>query len=187
MLADRLAEATVRHAAEDGGVADIHVIELRDHAHDLVNDLLIGYPSEALRPVLDRVIRADALIVVTPTFAASYSALFKMFVDVLEEGALAGKPVLIAATGGTSRHALVLEHALRPLFSYLRAATVATGVFAAPEDWGFGTTAEGALPHRIDRAARELTQEMSSGGSQVVRDPFQQVTPFERLLAGPAG
>ena len=87
-------------------------------------------------------------------FSASYSGLFKTFVDVLEPGILDGKPVLIAATGGTARHSLVLDHALRPLFSYLHAVVVPTGVFAASED--FGSTDEGHLDKRIRRAAGEL-------------------------------
>lgn len=81
---------------------------------------------------------ADGLIVVTPVFAASYSGLFKSFFDVIDPDALSGKPVLIAATGGTARHSLVLEHAVRPLFAYLRAVVVPTAVFAASEDWGSG-------------------------------------------------
>ena len=79
---------------------------------------------------------ADALIAVSPIFSGSYSGLFKTFFDVLEPETLAGKPVLIGATGGTARHSLALEHALRPLFSYLHAVVVPTAVYAAPEDWG---------------------------------------------------
>ena len=85
---------------------------------------------------MDAVAAADGLIVVSPIFSASYSGLFKSFFDVLDPAALDGKPVLIAATGGTERHSLVLDHALRPLFSYLHAVVVPTGVFAATSDWG---------------------------------------------------
>ncbi|GMA20041.1 CE1759 family FMN reductase [Arsenicicoccus piscis] len=96
---------------------------------------------------------ADAVIAVTPVFSASYSGLFKMFFDVLEPGTLDGTPVLVAATAGTPRHSLVLEHALRPLFSYLHAVVVPTAVFAATED--FGGTSE--LGPRVARAAAELS------------------------------
>ena len=99
---------------------------------------------------------ADALVAVTPIFSASYSGLFKTFFDVLETDALAGKPTLVAATAGTARHSLALEHALRPLFSYLRAVVVPTAVFAATED--FGGTADGRLDERVDRAAGELVR-----------------------------
>ncbi|WP_181008696.1 NAD(P)H-dependent oxidoreductase, partial [Streptomyces sp. SM12] len=81
---------------------------------------------------------ADALIAVTPVYNASYSGLFKSFFDLVDPTALAGTPVIVAATGGTPRHSLVLDHAMRPLFGYLRALTVPTGVYAATADWGGG-------------------------------------------------
>ena len=61
------------------------------------------------------------MVAVTPAFNASFSGLFKSFFDVLPEETLTDMPVMIAATGGTERHSLVLEHAMRPLFSYLHA------------------------------------------------------------------
>jgi FMN reductase len=184
MLADRLAAAARRELEQLGAEVDIEMIELRDHAHDLVNNLLAGYPSEELKPVHHTVVRADALIVVTPTFTTSYNGLFKMFVDVLDDTTLADKPVLIAATGGTGRHSLVLEHALRPLFTYLHAVVVPTAVFAAPEDWGAGDTVEDSLVHRIDRAAGELAREVDRRDKPANNDPFDNPTPFEHLLAG---
>ena len=98
-------------------------------------------------------------------FAASYSGLFKMFVDVLDPAAVDGMPVLVAATAGTARHQLVLDHALRPLFSYLRAVVVPTGVFAATEDFGGGEHA--TLGDRITRAASELAALMVSEAGAV--------------------
>ena len=95
---------------------------------------------------------ADGLIAVSPIFSGSYSGLFKTFFDVLEPEVLAGKPVLIGATGGTARHSLALEYALRPLFSYLRTVVVPTAVYAAPEDWG----SDAQLSDRVARAAGEL-------------------------------
>src|SRR4029077_13598028 len=89
-----------------------------------------------LAEALDAVENVDAVIAVSPIFSASYSRLFKTFFDVVEPGALVGKPVLIAATAGTARHSLALDHALRPLFAYLRAVVVPTAVFASSEDWG---------------------------------------------------
>ncbi|MER5387096.1 FMN reductase [Streptomyces sp. NPDC002688] len=154
LLADRLAAATVGRAA---GPVDLRVVELRDLAVEIAHNLTNGFPGPALSAAIDDVTSADGLIVVTPVFSASYSGLFKSFFDVLDKDALAGKPVLIAATGGTGRHSLVLEHALRPLFAYLRAVIVPTGVYAASEDWG----AEG-LAERIERAAGELAALMSA-------------------------
>ena len=146
LLADRLAAAVDRQTP-----VDIEVVELRDLAVEIAHNLTNGFPGKKLAAALDAVTQADGLIAVTPVFSASYSGLFKSFFDVLEKDALVGKPVLIAATGGSARHSLVLEHALRPLFAYLRAVIVPTAVYAASEDWG----AEG-LPERIERAAGEL-------------------------------
>jgi len=182
LLADRLAEATERALAELGPAPQIEIIELREHARDLANRFVTGYPSASLNAVLETVAGADAVIAVTPIFSASYSGLFKMFFDVVDPGALRGKPVLIGATGGTARHSLALDHALRPLFSYLRAVVIPTGVYAASEDWA----SDGDLRARIDRAADELATALGRNAAAPTGtgDAFANVVPFERLLAG---
>ncbi|MDT0402592.1 FMN reductase [Streptomyces edwardsiae] len=191
LLGDRLAAVAAPAAtAPEPGPADVRVIELRDLAVEIAHTFTNGFPAGALAAAFDAVAGADGLIVVTPVFSASYSGLFKSFFDALsvsDPDALAGKPVLIAATGGTARHSLVLDHALRPLFSYLRVVVVPTGVYAASEDWG----AEG-LDGRIDRAAGELATLMaglSTARPLPRRDSFEEVTPFEERLAAlrPAG
>ncbi|WP_033290275.1 FMN reductase [Amycolatopsis jejuensis] len=174
LLADRLAEATA--AVLDD--VRVEVIELRDLAVDVANNLVTGFPSPQLRAAIDTVTRADGLIAVTPVFTASYSGLFKSFFDVLDKDALDGKPVLVAATGGTERHSLVLDFALRPLFAYLRATPVATGVYAASSDWG-----SGALQDRVERAARELAEVVSAAPEAKPADEYSSVS-FEELLAG---
>ena len=183
LLADRLAAATEGALREAGAEHRIDVVELRDEAQELVNHLLTGFPSEQLQGALDTVLAADGLIVVTPTFSASYSGLFKLFFDVIEQDALAGMPVLISATGGTARHSLVLDHALRPLFTYLGASVMRTGVFAAAEDWGEGSMpAESGLVGRIERAGAELADAIASSDRQAPPDPFESPTSFEELL-----
>ncbi|MET0694956.1 MAG: FMN reductase [Propionibacteriaceae bacterium] len=185
LLADRLADAASTALQARGGTVEVEIVELRDWARDLTNNLLTGFPSPGLAGVLARVTEADAVIAVTPIFSASYSGLFKMFFDVLDPDALADKPVLIAATGGSARHSLALEHALRPLFAYLRATVVPTAVYAAPEDWA----SEGDLRTRIDRAAAQLAQLVTPAGSTTPRAPLDEddadgeVIPFTRLLA----
>ncbi|MFG2790612.1 FMN reductase [Streptomyces sp. NPDC048419] len=174
LLGDRLAAAVGRQAP-----AEVQVVELRDLAVEIAHNFTNGFPGRNLSAALDAVTGADGLIVVTPVFSASYSGLFKSFFDVLDKDASAGKPVLIAATGGTARHSLVLEHALRPLFAYLRAVVVPTGVYAASEDWG----AKG-LDDRIERAAGELAALMTglSASRRPVKDDFT-VVPFADQLA----
>ena len=171
LLADRLAAASV--SAGD----TVEVVELRDIALDITKNLLTGFPSPALRTAIATVTGADALIAVTPVFTAGYSGLFKSFFDVLDADSLVGKPVLLGATGGTERHSLVLDYQLRPLFGYLRADPVATGVYAASSDWGSG---EGALQRRIARAGSELASLVSGRSAAPAAPAF---VPFDQLLA----
>ena len=183
LLADRLTAAVERHVRNAGIEPGVQVVELRDHAQDLTNHLLTGFPSPKLQAAIDAVVGADGLIAVSPIFSASYSGLFKLFFDVVERDGLAEMPTLIAATGGTARHSLALEHALRPLFAYLNAATVATSVFAAAEDWGTaGVAADGSLVERIDRAAGELATAMATREPREAPDRFADPVPFEDLL-----
>lgn len=181
MLADRLARSVGQALAEEGTQVETEVIELRAYARDLANHLVTGFPGPELARVLRSVADADALIAVTPVFSASYSGLFKMFFDVLDPEALRGLPVLIGATGGTARHSLALEYALRPLFGYLHAVVVPTAVFAAPEDWA----SDNLLADRLALAGQELAALI--GGRTVAPAAAEaEVVPFERLL-GRAG
>ncbi|MEP6640042.1 MAG: FMN reductase [Chloroflexota bacterium] len=183
LLADRLAAAVDRHLRDADIEPEIHVIELRELAQDLTNHLLTGFPDPKLQAALDAVLASDGVIAVTPIFSASFSGLFKLFFDLVDRDGFDGKPVLIAATGGTPRHSLAIEHAVRPLFAYLKAAVVPTGVYAATEDWGQGAVAvDGSLVQRIDRAATELATVMATRVSAPPRDPFADPVPFKDLL-----
>jgi FMN reductase len=179
ILADALGTATRDHL---GDPATYDVIELRDLAHLITDNALTGFPTGALADAVRRVAEADAVVAVTPVYTGSYSGLFKMFVDVLEDGTLEGKPVLIAATAGTARHSLVLEYAIRPLFAYLRADVVPTAVFAASEDFGGPLLHAGSLSARVDRAGRELADKVLRRGTTLPQDPFDNPTPLEDLL-----
>ncbi|MBP0461768.1 CE1759 family FMN reductase [Streptomyces montanisoli] len=206
LLTDRLVAGVSEHLD-----ADVRVVELRDLAMDIAGNVVSGWPSQALREALEAVSDADGLIVATPVFAGSYSGLFKSFFDLVEPDALTGTPVLLAATGGTARHSLVVEHALRPLFSYLHALTLPTAVFAATDDWGAGAdTHAGGLPGRVARASREFAQLLgrtrgttgtvgvapaatvpaatvpparAEGGEAADGEAADEVVPFARLLA----
>lgn len=187
LLADRLAEATVAALTSRSVPVDVRVVELREHAHDLTNLLLTRVATPELQEVLDAVARTDGLIAVTPVYSGSYTGLFKTFFDVLDEGALAGVPAAIAATAGTARHSLALDHAVRPLLSYLRAVVVPTGVFGATDDFGAvagRASADGTPPlaTRVDRAAEELAELMALRAPRTVVDPFADPTPFEQML-----
>lgn len=158
-LGDALSSATTTHVTARGEGVDITVVELRELAGELAEAMTNWIaPTPRLNAAQSAVLNADGLIAVSPVFQGSYSGLFKMFFDTLEPHSLEGLPTLIAATGGSSRHALVLDYALRPLLNYLHATVVPTGVFQATEDFG---TAEGARnERRIERAAGELADLM---------------------------
>lgn len=182
LLTDRIVSATRELAQALGDRVQvgrdqdlqIEVIELRDLAQDIAAHLVTRFPSERLARVLEEVGAADGLIVVTPTFAGSYSGLFKSFFDLLEPTALAGTPVLLAATGGTARHSLMLDHAMRPLFAYLQAEPLATGVFAATDDF-----ADAGLGRRIERAAGQLVAALGANARTTHAAPTEDTASPE--------
>ncbi|MCR5979489.1 oxidoreductase [Gordonia jinghuaiqii] len=157
LLIDRTLAAVVDDLSRGHDIeAEVEVIDLREHAVELGRAMTVGFASGEARDALDAVESADALIVATPVFNASYSGLFKMFFDLVDIDAMTGTPVLIGATGGSARHSMVLDHALRPLFAYLRAVVTPTGVYAASADWAGADGDTATLNDRIDRAATEL-------------------------------
>ncbi|WP_405372554.1 MULTISPECIES: FMN reductase [unclassified Microbacterium] len=193
MLADKLAAATIADLAGRGIEASVDSFELREYAHDITNNLLTGFAPAALEAAINTVVSADALIVVTPIFSTSYSGLFKSFIDVLDPDALAGMPVLIGANAGTARHSLAIDYAIRPLFAYLHAEAVPTGVFAASSDWGAHADDVKPLGARIERSARELADAIERRPHEAVLDPFDPESylgkggSFGHLLGGLTG
>jgi FMN reductase len=187
-LADRLGGDAVSLLQERGIEVETQVFELRDLAHDITNHLLMGFAPPKLQEALDAVSSADGLIAVTPIFSTSYAGLFKSFIDVIDPQALTDLPVLIGATGGTSRHSLAIDYAIRPLFTYLHAVPVTTGVFAATSDWGSGGDGVRSLPDRIFRGAKEFADLVErTDRSDLVRDPFALDRPVGHLVGGFTG
>ncbi|WP_392465945.1 FMN reductase [Arsenicicoccus cauae] len=204
LLTDQLTAAVTAQVSARGEAATVEVIEVRELATDLAHLMTTGMASARLDAARELVSSADGLVLVTPVFSASYSGLFKMFVDALSPDALTGMPVIVAATAGTPRHSLVLDFAMRPLLTYLRAVVVPTGVFAATEDFGGGEAGSG-LASRVRRAASELAALVVAESGAVAgfaedeqdREPVRparssgvglgSVTPFEQLLAGHRG
>lgn len=156
LLADQLA-ASVNEAVEQEKFSlEIENIELRDTAHEVVNNLLVGYPSPDLEAVIEKVTKASGIIVASPVFAASVSGMFKSFFDVLDKDALTGKPVLLAATGGTARHALVLEQVIRPIFTYLEGRALMVRQTTLSENKRERLL--GWLPKRLFRSRQEISR-----------------------------
>jgi FMN reductase len=181
LLADRL-EASVRtELAALDLEAESEFVELRPLGRPIMDAMLTGLVGPTLESAFEIVANADGVIAVTPAFNASFSGLFKSFFDVLPPESLADMPVLIGATGGTERHSLVLEHSLRPMFSYLQAIVSPTGVYAATEDFGAGQGA--ALGQRIAKAAADYARLLYSCGAHQRRDIFaEELSSMEQLL-----
>lgn len=185
MLADRLGQATVTALREQGVAAELVTVDVRDLAHDLLNAMLTGVRTGAVEDAMDAVRGADGVVMTTPVYSGSYSGLLKMFLDVLDTGAIDGTPVLLAATGGTARHSLAIDYALRPLVAYLRGRAMPTGVYAATDDWasaGADQGEGGTLPGRIARAGGELATAVAAGSPKLVADEFDDVPDFGQML-----
>lgn len=193
MLADRLTAATLASLRARGVDASADVVELRDHAHQITDNLLTGFARPELESAINTVVSADAVIAVTPIFSTSYSGLFKSFIDVLDPDALTGMPVLIGANAGTPRHSLAIDYAIRPLFTYLHAAPLSTVVFASSADWGGAGDQVAPLGERIDRAGAELADAIIGRDPAHASDPFdpahylEEGRSFGHMLGGLAG
>ncbi|MER7047616.1 CE1759 family FMN reductase [Streptomyces jumonjinensis] len=182
LLADRLGTSVRTELTLAGSTVESSFVELRPLGHAIIDAMLSGFPTAPLEEAFGTVAEADGVIAVTPAFNASFSGLFKAFFDVLPEDTLSDMPVLIGASGGTERHSLVLEHALRPMFSYLHAIVSPRGVYAATDD--FGSHESGAaLADRISRAAADYARLVQGCGPRQPHDAFaEDVAAMERLL-----
>ncbi|SDN69514.1 FMN reductase [Methylobacterium phyllostachyos] len=110
----------------------------------------------AARAVLDAIEEADGLVVGSPVYKGAYTGLFKHLFDLVDPAALAGKPVAIVATGGGARHALVVEHAFRPLFGFFGALQIPTAVYASDADFREGVLVEAGVRARVAEAGGQL-------------------------------
>jgi FMN reductase len=165
LLADRTTERIKDLAQRRGHSVTISVIDLRELATDITTALTNQLIAPKLQRAVDVLGAADGIVAAAPVYKAGPSGLFTSFFHVLDNDLLIAKPVVLAATAGTARHALVADDQMRAMFAYLRTLTVPTSLFAAPEDWQ-----DPALNKRIDRAARELVLLMESGFARQVRD-----------------
>jgi FMN reductase len=165
LLADRIAQRSTDVLRGLGTNATIAVVDLAPIATEIAQSLVAGFPSDRVQAAIERLANADAIIASTPVYKAGISGLFKSFADLIDDDLLIAKPVILAATGGTARHAMVVDEQLRPLFAFLRAIPVPTSLYAAPEDWG-----SPGLGTRITRAATELALLVRSGAPGEIAD-----------------
>lgn len=180
LLTDAIVNKIQQDLKLEGITPKVTVYELREYAVDIAHNMTNGFASPRLATVIKDVENSHLLVAVTPVFTAGMSGLFKSFFDVLDNKALTGKPVIVGATGGSVRHSLVIDYAMKPMFSYLKADVLPTSIFAAPEDWG-GMEAT-SLSDRVNRLSREAVDKLKDG--TVERFENSNVSlPFEQLLA----
>ena len=179
LLAGRAADSATAILTGNGHVVASDVIELREISAEISTALV----TQLVQPKLQQAIKvlgdADGIIASTPVYKAGASGLFTSFFDVLDNDLLIAKPVILAATAGTPRHALVADDQMRSMFAYLRAMTVPTSLFAAPEDWS-----DPALNDRITRAAFEFALLMEGGFARKIRNESWQNYQHEYGSAG---
>lgn len=150
-----LIEAAAQKTAQ-AFVAKQIIHDLTDLQPDLGRAQTLADLAPGAGAVVQALVDADALILGSPVYKGSYSGLFKHLFDLLDPAVLAGKPVLLVATGGGERHALVIEHQLRPLLAFFEAATLPTAVYASSADFAEGRPAAPALLARLDRAVGQF-------------------------------
>lgn len=114
---------------------EVQLIELTTIGPSLAGALRRDHLPASVEDQLIAIEQADLLIVGSPVYRASFTGLFKHLFDFVGQYALVGKPVLLAATGGGERHALIIDHQLRPLFSFFQALTLPLGVYASDTDF----------------------------------------------------
>lgn len=165
LLADRVSQRVATLGLQKQLTVEIKAIELRELAGEIANALVSNHIGPKLQKAITALQHADGIVASTPVYKAGASGLFTSFFQILDNDLLIAKPVVLAATAGTARHALVVDDQMRGLFAYLRTVVVPTSLFAATEDW-----TDPGLNKRIDRAALELVALMASGFEKQVRE-----------------
>jgi FMN reductase len=179
-----LVQAAVDRAA-DRYWLEGKVLDLQSFAPSLGSAARLADLDRDARGAIDMMLDADALVLASPVYKGSYAGLFKHLFDLLEPRSLVGKPVLLGAVGGGPRHALVIEHQLRPLLGFFEAQTLATGVYAAESDFEAGRLTAPAAIDRLDRAIGQFAPLLLSPNASAQRDLPEGRLGFTRSAAGP--
>lgn len=145
------------------------ILELSDFLPSLGLARSIDQLDPIARARLDTLLGADAMIIGTPVYKGSYTGLLKHLFDLIEPAALFGKPLLLAATGGGEKHALVIEHQLRPLLGFFEAATLPTGVYASTADFDGYRLVKPAVIDRLTRAVDQFAPYLTHHAAETDR------------------
>ena len=156
-----LVEAIAGAAAKRSG-AEVSIYDLTEIHPSLGSTLDPRQAPRDLQELIEEITTADALIVGSPVYKGTYTGLFKPLFDLIEPKALKDKTIVLSATGGSERHALVIDHGLRPLFAFFSADIIATGIYATEPDFGDYQPHNPLLLGRIERVAEELNWRLQS-------------------------
>ena len=149
---------------------EAEVITLDELAPHLAGALYRSQLPAAAERRIAAIESADVLVVASPVYRASYSGLFKHLYDFVGQDALIDTPVLLAATGGSDRHALVIDHQLRPLFSFFQARTLPLGVYASEQDFKGYAIGSAALYERIALSVARAVPVVTAGPTRPVAE-----------------
>jgi len=147
-----------------GGLIDLSTthLDLVDAGPGLGSAYYRSQLSEDARRVVETIESADALIVTSPVYKGAYPGLFKHLIDFVEIDALVNKPVLVGATGGGHRHALVVEHQLRPLFGFFSALVNPTGIYVSDAEFDDGVPSHPQVLDRINQSVSQFARLIES-------------------------
>lgn len=163
--------------------ADTHLVELGEIAPQLAASLDRDRLTPDVRAHIDAIESADLLVVGSPVYRASFTGLFKHLFDLVHHEALFDVPVLLAATGGSERHALVIDHQLRPLFSFFQAHTLPIGVYASERDFDHYAIASDSLRDRLALAVSRALPFVQQRSSLSSADSFSTPSPAHAVTA----
>lgn len=167
VLLEAMAAGLQQGQQKDRPVVNVQFVTLSELAPRLVNLVSrTALPLEVFHAI-EAIETADFLVVGAPVYRASYPGLFKHLFDLVDYNALIDVPVLLAATGGSERHALVLEHQLRPLFSFFQSHTLPIGVYGTDGDFSDYRIVNAALQDRIDLAVERARPWLSARKQRV--------------------
>jgi FMN reductase len=166
------------------GLADVlpidqHLIRITDIGPKLAGELSRSGLPEDVEQELKRVESADLLVVATPVYRASFTGLFKHLFDFVDQYALVDTPVLLAATGGSERHSLIIEHQLRPLFGFFQALTLPVGIYAHDSDFTDYQISAPLLKERITKAINR--------GLPLIKSSLEEKQRIAKTLDGAEG
>ncbi|MDI6024899.1 FMN reductase [Corticibacterium sp. UT-5YL-CI-8] len=161
-----LVETAAAHAADRFGV-DSSIYDITDLGQSFGNARSLKDLDQDARKIFDAIAEADVLVVGTPTYKGSYTGLFKHAIDLIDPITLAGKPVILTATGGGDRHALIVEHQLRPLFGFFQAHSLPSAIYASDRDFADGRLVNDIIRSRVAQTVAELAPFLPGHSSPV--------------------